>query len=39
VGHAGLPGDPLVGGMVLAELGTGDPVPLGAADCTRLGGS
>jgi triacylglycerol lipase len=36
VTHGQLPTDPLVQGMVLAELGAGDPVPLGAADCARL---
>lgn len=35
-GHSELPHDPLVQSMVLAELGAGDPVPLTAADCTRL---
>jgi triacylglycerol lipase len=38
VGHGGLPGDPLVGAMVLAELAAGDPVPLTTADCGRLDG-
>jgi triacylglycerol lipase len=36
VSHGGLPSDALVQGMVLAELGAGDPVELGAADCSRL---
>jgi triacylglycerol lipase len=39
VGHGGLPGDPLVQAMVLAELRAGDPVHLTSADCARLGGS
>ncbi|MGY1699712.1 lipase family alpha/beta hydrolase [Geodermatophilus sp. SYSU D00766] len=38
VGHGDLPRDPLVQAMVLAELAPGDPVPLGPADCARLGG-
>ena len=38
VGHGGLPRDPLVQAMVLAELAPGDPVELGPADCARLGG-
>ncbi|MGY1730720.1 lipase family alpha/beta hydrolase [Geodermatophilus sp. SYSU D01045] len=38
VGHGDLPRDPLVQGIVLAELAPGDPVPLGPADCARLGG-
>ncbi|HLM04840.1 MAG TPA: alpha/beta fold hydrolase [Blastococcus sp.] len=38
VGHGGLPGDPLVQQLVLAELAAGEPVPLGPADCARLGG-
>jgi hypothetical protein len=36
VGHGDLPRDPLVQAMVLAELGAGDPVQFGPADCTRL---
>ena len=36
VSHGGLPRDPVVEAMVLAELGAGDPVPLTAADCSRL---
>jgi hypothetical protein len=36
VSHGGLPADPLVQRMVLAELGPGRPVPLGRADCARL---
>ncbi|MGY1737795.1 esterase/lipase family protein [Geodermatophilus sp. SYSU D00684] len=38
VGHGDLPRDPLVQAIVLAELAPGDPVPLGPADCARLGG-
>ncbi|MGY1671884.1 lipase family alpha/beta hydrolase [Geodermatophilus sp. SYSU D00710] len=38
VGHGDLPRDPLVQAMVVAELAPGDPVPLGPADCARLGG-
>jgi triacylglycerol esterase/lipase EstA (alpha/beta hydrolase family) len=38
VGHGGLPGDPLVQQMVLAEVAAGDPVRLGPADCARLSG-
>ncbi|HYO34882.1 MAG TPA: lipase, partial [Geodermatophilus sp.] len=38
VGHGGLPRDPLVQAMVVAQLAPGDPVPLGPADCARLGG-
>jgi triacylglycerol lipase len=38
VGHGDLPRDPLVQAMVVTELAAGDPVPLGPADCTRLGG-
>jgi triacylglycerol esterase/lipase EstA (alpha/beta hydrolase family) len=38
VGHGGLPRDPLVQAMVVAELAPGDPVSLGPADCARLGG-
>ena len=38
VGHGGLPGDPLVQQMVLAEVGAGDPVHLGPQDCARLSG-
>ena len=37
VGHGRLPTDPLVQGIVLAELAAGPPVELTAADCTRLG--
>ena len=36
VGHGQLPTDPLVQGIVLAELAAGPPVELTAADCTRL---
>ncbi|HST49111.1 lipase family alpha/beta hydrolase [Jatrophihabitans sp.] len=36
VGHGGLPGDPLVAAMVLAELQPSDPVQLTARDCARL---
>jgi triacylglycerol lipase len=36
VQHGDLPRDRLVQQMVLAELGAGDPVRLGPADCTRL---
>ena len=35
--HGDLPGDPLVQSIVVAELGPGDPVELGPADCGRLG--
>ncbi len=38
VAHGGLPRDPLVQAMVVAQLAPGDPVPLGPADCARLGG-
>lgn len=38
VGHGDLPRDPLVQAIVLAELAPGNPMPLGAADCARLGG-
>ncbi|WP_347060258.1 alpha/beta fold hydrolase [Blastococcus sp. HT6-30] len=38
VSHARLPRDPVVQGIVLAELDAGDPVPLTSADCARLGG-
>ena len=38
VGHGGLPRDPLVQELVLAELAAGDPVELGPEDCARLGG-
>jgi triacylglycerol lipase len=38
VGHGQLPGHPLVQELVLAQLGAGDPVELGRADCSRLGG-
>jgi triacylglycerol lipase len=36
VGHGQLPTDPLVQGIVLAELAAGPPVQLTAADCARL---
>ncbi len=36
VGHGQLPTDPLVQGIVLAELASGQPVELGPADCARL---
>lgn len=36
VGHGQLPTDPVVQGIVLAELAAGPPVPLGPADCARL---
>ena len=36
VGHGGLPTDPVVQAMVLAELGPGPPVRLGPADCRGL---
>ena len=36
--HRQLPGSPLVQEIVLLQLGPGDPVELGPADCTRLGG-
>jgi triacylglycerol esterase/lipase EstA (alpha/beta hydrolase family) len=39
VGHAGLPGDPVVQAMVVVELAAGPPVDLSSADCARLGGS
>ena len=38
VGHEELPRNPLVQQMVIAQLEPGEPVPLTAADCTRLGG-
>jgi triacylglycerol lipase len=38
IGHGDLPRDPLVQAMVLAQLGPGEPVPLDADDCARLGG-
>jgi triacylglycerol esterase/lipase EstA (alpha/beta hydrolase family) len=38
VSHADLPVLPLVHEIVLAQLGTGDPVELGPTDCARLGG-
>ncbi len=38
IGHGDLPRDPLVQAMVLAEIGAGDPVALGPADCARLRG-
>jgi triacylglycerol esterase/lipase EstA (alpha/beta hydrolase family) len=36
--HGQLPGSPLVQEMVLLQLGAGDPIELGPADCARLGG-
>ncbi|WP_138756625.1 lipase family alpha/beta hydrolase [Modestobacter altitudinis] len=36
VGHGQLPADPLVQGIVLAELAAGPPVQLSTADCARL---
>jgi triacylglycerol esterase/lipase EstA (alpha/beta hydrolase family) len=36
VRHGGLPADPVVQGMVSAELGAGPPRPLGRTDCRRL---
>jgi triacylglycerol esterase/lipase EstA (alpha/beta hydrolase family) len=36
VAHGQLPSDPLVQGIVLAELAAGPPVELGAGDCARL---
>ena len=36
VAHGQLPADPLVQGIVLAELAAGPPAELGAADCARL---
>ena len=36
VPHGRLPSDPLVQGMVIAELAAGQPVDLGPADCARL---
>jgi hypothetical protein len=38
VGHGDLPRHALVLAMVLAELAPGEPVPLDATDCARLGG-
>jgi triacylglycerol esterase/lipase EstA (alpha/beta hydrolase family) len=38
VGHGQLPRDPVVQGMVLAELQPGEPDALGPADCERFGG-
>jgi triacylglycerol lipase len=38
IGHGDLPRDPLVQAMVLAQLAPGEPVPLDADDCGRLGG-
>jgi len=38
VDHGELVHSPLVAEMVLAELAPGDPVPLDAGDCGRLGG-
>lgn len=34
--HTDVPASPLVGRMVLAELASGAPVPLRAADCRRF---
>jgi triacylglycerol esterase/lipase EstA (alpha/beta hydrolase family) len=36
VAHGQLPDDPVVQGIVLAELAPGPPVELGSADCARL---
>jgi triacylglycerol lipase len=36
--HRQLPVSPLVQEIVLLQLGAGDPVELGPADCARLGG-
>lgn len=36
VGHGQLPADPVVQGIVLAQLAAGPPVELGSADCARL---
>ncbi|SDX94600.1 Triacylglycerol esterase/lipase EstA, alpha/beta hydrolase fold [Modestobacter sp. DSM 44400] len=36
VAHGQLPADPVVQGIVLAELAAGPPVELGPADCARL---
>jgi triacylglycerol lipase len=36
VRHSGLPGDPVVQGIVSAQLGAGPPQQLGATDCRRL---
>ncbi|MBY3552053.1 alpha/beta fold hydrolase [Modestobacter lapidis] len=36
VGHGQLPADPVVQGIVLAQLATGPPAELGPADCARL---
>lgn len=36
VPHGGLPTDALVGGLVSAELGPGDPTDFTPSDCTRL---
>jgi triacylglycerol lipase len=36
VRHSGLPTDPSVDGMVLAELAAGSPVKLSGSDCARL---
>lgn len=38
VQHGELPSDPLVQGMVIAELASGQPVELGPPDCARLSG-
>ncbi|MGY2084500.1 lipase family alpha/beta hydrolase [Blastococcus sp. SYSU DS0539] len=38
VSHTQLPGDPVVQGIVLAQMDAGDPVPLAPGDCSRLGG-
>jgi triacylglycerol lipase len=36
VRHSGLPTDPVVQGIVSAQLGSGPPQQLGTADCRRL---
>lgn len=36
VSHGQLPTSPVVDGMVAAELAAGPPVPLGAADCSKV---
>jgi hypothetical protein len=38
VGHGDLPRAPFVQELVLAELGAGEPVAPGPADCARFGG-
>ncbi len=38
VQHSDLPSDPLVQGIVIAELASGQPVELGPSDCARLTG-